>query len=285
MSIRQKFDQLKQKNETALIAYAMAGYPDLTGSMRLVQDLCDSGADMVEIGFPFSDPIADGSTLQYAATEALRRGITLQDVFESTRKIRTDKPLILMSYLNPLLAIGADTLFSEMKNACFSGLIIPDLPAEESEPWSLSASGKGIDLILLVTPVSGPERIKQIALKSRGFLYCVSVTGTTGARSELPSNLPGFLASVRQAADSQNSKVLPIAVGFGISKPDQIRLLRNQADGVIVASRIIDAVRKGEDVGVLVSELKEATKMINRKGREERKEKITRLMLSKNKRK
>jgi tryptophan synthase alpha chain len=259
MNILEAFERSKGRNECALVAYAMAGYPDLEQSMRLVQDLSDCGADLIEIGFPFSDPVADGPTLQNAGTEALRRGVTLDRLFEAARGLRTDKPLILMSYLNPLLAAGEAGLLAGMKKAGFRGLVIPDLPVEECESWSSAAREYGIDLILLATPVSGPGRLRTIISRSRGFLYCVSLAGTTGARTSLPEDLSAFLSSVRRETARDGKPGLPIAVGFGISTPEHIRMLRDQADGVIVASRIIDAVGKGEDVKGLVTGLKKAT--------------------------
>jgi len=260
MTIRQTFDSLKRQNESALVVYVMAGYPSLEHSMNLIQQCCVNGADLIEIGIPFSDPIADGPTIQHAGTEALRRGVTLRDVLHAVEKIRTDKPLILMSYLNPLLSYGTDRLFEGMNRAGFSGLIVPDLPVEESADWVPSAIKNDIDTIFLVTPISGTERIRRIASLSKGFLYCVSLAGTTGSRPELSADLGKFLSDVRGVTGSLGTTGLPVVVGFGISTPAQIRILNNQADGVVVGSRIIEAIRKGEDVPSLVRELKHATK-------------------------
>ena len=254
MTICQTFEALKRRNEAALIAYTMAGFPTLDRSMECVEALCAGGADLVEIGVPFSDPIADGPAIQHAGIQALKNGVHLRAIIESARSLRTDKPLLLMSYLNPLLAYGTTRAVNDMKQAGFSGLIVPDLPVDEAEFLRNDAEQTGLDMVFLATPVTDDSRLRLIADRSQGFLYCVSLTGTTGMRDGIDDGLPAFLTRVRSATDK------PVAVGFGVSTPQQVRQLSVLADGVIVGSRIVEAVRKEEDLEALVGELKKATK-------------------------
>ncbi len=254
MNIREQFDHLKSKNEMALIVYHTAGFPSLNDSMQHIKLFEKNGADIVEIGIPFSDPIADGPTIQHAAQVALQNGVTLKKIITSIAKIDVKIPLVIMSYLNPLLAYGPETLFQDMSHAGLSGIIIPDLPIEESEEWISFSELYGIDLIFLVAPTTSDERIRLITERSEGFVYCVSLTGTTGARKGLAPGLFRFLEKVKNVTDKA------VAIGFGFSTPEQIRKLWHHADGVIVGSRIVDAIAKGEDVAGLIRSLKSATK-------------------------
>lgn len=252
--IREKFNELKQKNEIALILYMTAGFPSLSESMNNLVELAKNGADIIEIGVPFSDPVADGPTIQYSSQIALSNGVTLRSILNEVKKIKLDTPLVIMSYLNPVLAYGKEGLLKDMKDAGISGIIIPDLPVEESEDWPSLSKNYNIDVIFLAAPTSSGERIRLIAQHSRGFIYYVSITGTTGVRDKLSSGLSGFIKNMRQATDK------PIAVGFGISSPEQIVSLREEVDGVIIGSRIIEAIRKKEDLKIVVKNLKEATR-------------------------
>ena len=254
MNIREQFDHLKSKNEMALIVYHTAGFPSLNGSMQHIKLFEENGADLIEIGIPFSDPIADGPTIQHASQIALQNGTTLKKIIASVAKIDVKIPLVIMSYLNPLLAYGSEKLFQDMSRAGLSGIIIPDLPVEESEEWISLSKLYGIDLIFLVAPTTSDERIRLITERSEGFVYCVSLTGTTGARDGLAPGLFKFVEKVKNVADK------PVAVGFGFSTPDHIRILQHRVDGVIVGSRIVDAIAKGEDVAGLIRALKSATK-------------------------
>ncbi len=255
MSLTRTFETLREKNEAALIAYHMAGYPTLPDSMRVFRALAAGGADILEVGVPFSDPIADGPTIQAAGTRALQRGSTLKAIVKAFAETGIEAPRVLMSYINPLMAYGIPRLFADLKQAGFCGLIVPDLPAEEAAGWVRTSERYGLEMVFLVTPVSGPERIRLIVSRSRGFIYGVSVTGTTGMRSGLPKNLRVFLAQIRRFTD------LPVAVGFGVSTPDQIRAVCRSADGAIVGSRIVEAVRRGENVKRLAADLKKATRV------------------------
>ncbi len=252
--IQKKFDELKQRGEIALIVYITAGFPSFEKSMKNVISLAKNGADIVEIGVPFSDPVADGPTIQYSSGVALSNGVTLKDIIDGIKKIKLVKPLVIMSYLNPLLAYGKENLFKDMKDTGISGIIIPDLPVEDSDEWTSLGRVYDIDVIFLVAPTSSLERIRYIVEKSHGFIYCVSVTGTTGARNKLSPGLIRFLKEVRELSDK------PIAVGFGISTSQQIKSLRKEVDGVIVGSRIIEAIKKKEDLKELVKKFKNATR-------------------------
>ncbi len=257
------FERLRERRELALIPYVTAGFPTLDASMEAVALIANRGADIIEIGIPFSDPVADGPTIQHASHVALQQGVRLAGVLDRLRGLRVRQPLVLMSYLNPLLAYSpacacshADRprrLFADMQEAGARGLIIPDLPPEEADPWLEAARAEGVSLIFLVAPTSSTDRIRRIAEISDAFLYYVSVTGTTGARPNLPPDLKDALKRVRSITDQ------PLVVGFGISQPEHIRSLREDADGVVVGSRIVDALRTGGDLAELITGLKEAT--------------------------
>ncbi len=254
MKIEEQFNHLKSKHEMALIVYHTAGFPTLEDSMEQLRLIEANGADMIEIGIPFSDPIADGPTIQHASHIALQNGVTLKKIIASIAQIHIQIPLVMMSYLNPLLAYGSESLFRDMNRAGFSGLIIPDLPAEESEEWITLSKSYGIDLIFLVTPTTSDERIRLITDRSEGFVYCVSLTGITGVRDGLPAGLFDFINNVKRSTDK------PVAVGFGFSTPEQIHMLQHRVDGVIVGSRVVNAVEKKENVAELIQELKSATR-------------------------
>jgi tryptophan synthase alpha chain len=254
MKMREAFDTLKKKDEIAFIPYLTAGFPSPDESIKNLYVLSEYGADIIEIGFPFSDPIADGRTIQFSSFTALKNGMTLKDLIVQLRDVRIEKPLVLMSYLNPLLAYSNENLFRDMKDVGFSGIIIPDLPVEESDDFISSSKIYDIDLIFLVAPTSTEERIRVIAEKSSGFIYCVSVTGTTGMRKKLPKEISEFLRKVRGLTDK------PVCLGFGISAPEQILTLRDEVDGIIVGSRIIEVIRKKEDLKEIIKKFKATTR-------------------------
>lgn len=254
MSIAEKFKELKTKNETALILYLTGGFPNLAESMKIIKTLDESGADIIEIGIPFSDPIADGPTIQESSHTSLMKGTSLRRIINNIKKLETQKPLVFMSYLNPLLAYGKEEILHDMNKSGVSGLIIPDLPVEEAAEWIELSKEYDIELIFLLTPASPPKRRKKIVQESRGFVYCVSVLGTTGVRNEMPAYINKFLKDVKKSTET------PIALGFGISTAEQIKSLRDQVDGVILGSRIIEAIKNEENLKDLVAEFKEATK-------------------------
>ena len=253
-TIHTTFEDLRERNELALIPYMTAGFPTLDASIETLAQIAENGADLLEIGIPFSDPVADGPTIQHSSQVALDNGTRLSNILDALRTVRFAQPLVAMSYLNPLLAYSPGKLFAKMKEAGVSGLIVPDLPPEESDDWLGAARDAAIALVFLVAPTSSQERVRRIAERSDAFLYYVSVTGTTGIRQGLPADLSESLRAVRVVTDK------PLVVGFGISESNQIRSLRCHADGVVVGSRIVEAVRRGEPVAELITRLKEATR-------------------------
>ena len=232
--IDQKFQELQACGKKALIAFLTAGDPDYNTTEQTVLEMQRQGADLIELGVPFSDPIAEGPVIQAASQRALDAGTTLAGIFDLVRRLRakTDIPLLLMMYVNMIFRFGKDKFFSLCRECGVDGVIVSDLPYEEREEILHQAQGCGVRLINLVTPTSA-ERIQAIASNSKGFLYCVSSTGVTGVRSEFTTDFDSFFAAVREHASA------PCAVGFGISTPGQVRQMKRYCDGVIVGSAIV----------------------------------------------
>lgn len=257
--IAQVFSDAKEKRRKLLITYVCAGDPDLETTAKLVPQLVASGADIIELGVPFSDPLADGPTIQAASQRALRKGVTLKKVLELVVKLRAEgvaAPLVLMGYLNPIIAFGVSPFCKEAAAAGVDGLIVPDLPLDEAAPLETQSATHGIDLILLAAPTTPAERVISIARRTKGFLYFVSMTGVTGSKTALPEDLPERLRAAREASSQ------PVAVGFGISTADQARALALHADAVVVGSAIVERLRQSPDdfepVLSLVRELSQA---------------------------
>jgi tryptophan synthase alpha chain len=240
----------------ALIPYVTVGYPSVEDTLKVVPILADSGCDIVELGIPFSDPLADGATIQKASFYALRNGVTPRLCLEIAEKLsrKVDIPLVFMTYFNPVLHYGLEEFCSACAGSGVDGLIIPDLPPDEGADLEHITRKHKLDLIYLLAPTSSDERIRLVADKARGFIYLVSVTGVTGARDSLPTELSSFVARVRKAAKQ------PLCIGFGISTPEQARQVANMADGVIVGSRIIQLMETEgpASVGNFVRELRQA---------------------------
>jgi tryptophan synthase alpha chain len=245
---------LRLRKEAALIIYATAGFPTLAGSFRRIGQIVHAGADMIEIGVPFSDPVADGPMIQHASQTALRAGTTLKKIICGIRSLKPPVPVILMSYLNPILAYGEERFMRDINDAGVAGLVIPDLPYAEAGGISAQARACGIDLIFIVAPTTPSRVVKLIARKTRGFIYVASIPGTTGERKQLPPNLNSYLLKIRRLTRK------PLCVGFGVSTPGQAAILSGLADGVIVGSRIVKAIRKREDLHHLVAAFKAATR-------------------------
>jgi tryptophan synthase alpha chain len=224
-----------QASHTALIPYITVGYPTVETTLKVVPLFATSGCDIIELGIPFSDPLADGATIQRAAYEALRQGVTIKVCFEVAQELRrqVEIPLVFMTYYNPVLKFGVEQFCSKCAEVGIDGLIIPDLPPEEGQDLEQSTKRHELDLIYLLSPASTEERIKLVASRSSGFIYLVSLTGVTGARAKLPEELESFVARVRKRTEK------PLCVGFGVSTPEQARRIGKVADGVIVGSRII----------------------------------------------
>jgi tryptophan synthase alpha chain len=240
-AITAAFSRARDEGRTALLPYVMAGYPDAATSEALAVALGETGADLLELGVPFSDPMADGATIQAASHHALEGGMTPEGALALAGRIhaRIATPLLLMTYYNPIFSMGIASFCEQAAQAGIVGLIVPDLPPEESKPLQSAASQQGIALIYLVTPTSPDERLAQVAAAAKdsgGFLYCVSLSGTTGARDRLPEHLAAFLARVRGHSD------LPLAVGFGVSRPEHVAEIGTMAEGAVVASALLNAV-------------------------------------------
>jgi len=238
----------------ALMPYLMGGYPDLEGSTEAGLAAAASGADLIELGVPFSDPLADGPVIHAAATDALAAGATPHGILRVCERVAEKVPVVLMVYVNVIVAAGPGAFALRASAAGASGLIVPDLPHDEADEVRAACDAEGLALVPLVAPTTKPQRIEQIGASARGFVYTVSLTGTTGERAELPPGLPDTVAAVRAASE------VPVAAGFGISTAQQARAVAEVADGVIVGSRVVRAAGEGGAVAVgsLVEELADA---------------------------
>jgi len=235
--IDQKFQELKNANQKALIGFITAGDPDLETTEKLVLALEKSGADIVEFGIPYSDPIAEGPVIQEANLRALKHDLKVKDIMETVRRLRakTQVPLAYLLYVNIILQYGPDRFFHDCREVGVDGLIIPDLPFEEKGELRGYADKYGVHIISLVAPNSG-ERAERIAKDAKGFLYCVSSLGVTGIRKSFATDFGRFFDRLNMASD------VPKAIGFGISTPEHIRMLKNYSDGLIVGSAIVKIV-------------------------------------------
>lgn len=238
--IRDTFAELKHSGRGGFIPFITAGDPDLVTTELLLVELAAAGADIVELGVPFSDPIADGEVIQRASERALRKGVTLSDALKcvSYAKAHINVPIVLFSYLNPLLKFGRDRLAEAAKGVGIDAVLITDLIPEEAGPWITAFRDHGIDLIFLVAPTTSDERLTRIAQQASGFIYAVSRAGVTGARSEMPHDAEPLVKRVRAVSD------LPIAVGFGISTAEQVRQVWRFADAAVIGSTIVRKIEK-----------------------------------------
>lgn len=256
--IEKCFNDLKSANKKALITFITSGDPDIETTEKATLEMFDKGADIIELGVPFSDPVAEGVTIQKASLRALQGGVNLDKIFECVRNIRKscDKPLILMMYINTIFVYGTDRFFKACGENGIDGVIVPDMPYEERDEIADFADKYGVININLVAPTSH-DRIKEIASNSKGFLYCVSSTGVTGVRSSFSTDFEEFFGTINKYAEC------PCAVGFGISGPEQAKKMAGYCDGVIVGSAIVrlfeEAVKGAvKEAGEFVKTLKEA---------------------------
>jgi tryptophan synthase alpha chain len=234
--IAETFARLRAEGRVALMPYLTVGFPERESTLELVLAMEAAGASLFELGVPFSDPLADGATIQRSAQRALANGITLADCIATAARLRERglrAPLLLMGYYNPLLRYGVERACRELAAAGGDGWIIPDMPPEEAAELQAAAQQHGLDLIMFVAPTTPEARIAQIAARASGFIYVVSLTGVTGARQSMAANLSEVLARVRQASN------LPLVVGFGISRPEHVADVARIADGAIVGSALI----------------------------------------------
>jgi tryptophan synthase alpha chain len=233
--IEKIFRELKKRGKKAFIPYVMAGDPSLENTKEIVLMFEECGADIVELGVPFTDPLADGPVIQRAAERALERGVTLRRVISTVRDLRkrTQIPIVLMTYFNPVFKYGEEKFVKDAKDAGVDGVIIPDLPPDEAGDFMRASRKASLDTIFLLAPTSTQDRIKKVTKASRGFIYYVSITGITGSRLFLDGSLKVLLSEIRRHTDK------PIAVGFGVSTPEEASVVSKGSDGVIVGSAIV----------------------------------------------
>ncbi len=236
------FARLKAQGKRALIAYLTVGFPSVKLLPELVRGLADAGVDLIELGVPFSDPLADGPTIQAASQWALKQGVTPARIFQEVQRLRregVELPLVLMTYVNPVLKFGVDRFCRRCAASGVDGLIVPDLPPEEAGELKAAARRHRIDTIFLAAPTSPPDRLRRVARASTGFIYYVSLTGVTGARGAVPFDAAQIRALRRMTR-------LPVCVGFGVSGPAQVRRIAQAADGVIVGSALLDVIARAD---------------------------------------
>jgi len=245
------FTQLRSSGEGALICFVTAGDPDIETTRRMVLELEKAGADIVEIGIPFSDPIADGPSIQAASLRALENGTNVPAVLSLVRSIRreSDLPLVLMTYYNPVVHYGVARFAEDAASAGVDGVIVTDLTPEEAGEWKATADRLGIDTIFLLAPTSTDVRIEKVADVASGFIYCVSRTGVTGARPQMAQGVRELVARIRARID------LPVVVGFGVSKPEHVREVCEYADGAVAGSVLVDLIAANAGSQTLLGEI------------------------------
>ncbi len=237
--ITPSFERLRNEGRCGFVAFITAGYPSLAETPLLARALVQGGADILEIGVPFSDPLAEGATIQRASHAALRAAVTPADCIASVRAIRDlgiEAPILLMGYYNPIMSYNEAAFARDAAAAGADGLIVVDAPPEEAASLQSACHAHGLDLVFLLAPTSSDERIERVAAKASGFIYCVSLTGVTGAREALPPGLADFIARVRAGTS------LPLAVGFGISRREHVEAIAGFADAFVIGSAIIDII-------------------------------------------
>jgi tryptophan synthase alpha chain len=233
-----------------LMPYAVGGYPDPESCLEILRTYARSGAGLIEVGIPFSDPLADGPVIQAASQVALRHGVRPADVLDlAGRAAGEGARVVLLSYLNIILAFGLERFFDRCRDRGVLGVVVPDVPAEEATELQATARARDVDVILLAAPTSTDARLARIAASASGFIYCVSATGVTGTRTSLRADLPEFVARLRQHTD------LPLAVGFGVSTAEQAGAVATYADGVIIGSALVDIVARSERLETALAEL------------------------------
>jgi tryptophan synthase alpha chain len=258
VTIRQKFEYLKQRGEKALVLFVTAGDQDLSDLPELVGFLADAGADLVEIGIPFSDPFGEGPTIQASSQRALERGASAREILEHVRGRDYGVPLVAMGYYNPVLRFGLDEFAKEARESGITGTILSDLVPDEAGNWCSASAAHELETIFLVAPTSSEKRINQVAEKSTGFVYVVSRTGVTGDESRVPDDVTGLVAKVKSLTDK------PVCVGFGVSTPDHVHMVCQVADGAVVGSALVkrlheDWPERKERIADFVRSLKLAT--------------------------
>lgn len=259
--IQKTFAELKQRHEAALIPFVTAGDPDLPTTLEIMRALESGGADCIELGIPFSDPTADGPTIQRSSERALKRPVSLAAIFRLVRDFRaaSNVPVILFGYFNPIFRFGVEKFARQAAESGADGVLCVDLPPEESAELKRWTDAVGLDLIFLLSPTSGADRLRQVARQGRGFIYYVAVTGVTGTRRSLDDSLRAQVGRVRKLS------ALPVGVGFGISSPKQAAWIASFADAAVVGSALVERIEKAKgskekakQAGVFVAQLKQA---------------------------
>jgi tryptophan synthase alpha chain len=259
--ISRRFAELRKAGELGIVAYITAGDPTLDGSLQFVLSTAEAGADVIELGVPFSDPLADGPVIQRASERALKSGTTLAGVLELVRRIRkgSQVPLVLFSYYNPVLQMGLEKFASAAAAAGADGVLATDLTPEEADEYRRVLAAEKLDTIFLGAPTSTDERLAKIAACSSGFLYLISRTGVTGAKDAMPDDLPALLRRTRNATQ------LPIAVGFGISLPGHVSMLGGLADAAVVGSTLVSEIERATKLGSGAAEITVASRALAEK--------------------
>ncbi len=248
-----KFAQLRSENRKAFVSYVMAGDPSYEVSRDIVLGLPGAGVDVIELGLPFTDPMADGGTIQLAGQRALAQGMTLEKTLNIARELRAtgdETPIVLMGYYNPIYSRGVDRFLTEAKEAGIDGLIVVDLPPEEDDELCIPAQAAGLNFIRLATPTTDDERLPAVLTNTSGFVYYVSITGITGAAAPEPSDVAPEVARIKAATD------LPVIVGFGIRTPDMAKGIAEIADGAVVGSAIVSEIADGKSVDEVLAFVK-----------------------------
>lgn len=260
--IGRRFEDLRREGRKAFIAFITAGDPTPDATARLALTLEAAGVDILELGVPFSDPMADGPSIQASSQRALEAGMTLDKLFEQVRLVRRQSqlPILLMSYLNPILHRGLDRFARECREAGVDGVLATDLSPEEAEEWKATAGRHGLDTIFLLAPTSTEARMRRVAELSSGFVYCISRTGVTGARSDLTEGLGELVQRIR------SHTAQPIAVGFGISRPEHFEAVTKWADGAVVGSALVDVIAREAATGRLEEALTEKVRWLKGEG-------------------
>ncbi len=252
--IDRTFKELRKNSRKALIPYIMAGDPDLDATIRYINDLESSGADIIELGVPFSDPLADGPTIQKAAERSLQKGTTLRKVLNLVKEVRktSEIPLILMTYYNPIFKLGVESFITKAVKAGVDGVIIPDLIPDEADEFMKLSRQHNLDTIFLLAPTSTDDRIKKVTKASTGFIYFVSITGITGAKLSMGNLTKKTLATINSATRK------PVAVGFGISNAKEAASVASMADGVIIGSAIVKLIANGKNIKGFIKNIRKA---------------------------
>jgi len=260
--ITRRFDELRRAGDLGLVAYLTAGDPSLDATRRIVLAAAEAGADVVELGVPFSDPLADGPVIQRASERALKSGATLNGVLDLVRDIRQSSQiaLVLFTYFNPVLQMGLDTFATRAQSAGADGVLVTDLPPEDSDDYRTALRSRGLDTIFLAAPTTGDDRMRRIAEASSGFLYVISRTGVTGERDTLADELPALLRRARSAT------TLPLAVGFGISLPGHVSVLGGLADAAVVGSALVAEVERARSAEEAASNVAARIRLLKQAG-------------------